>query len=80
MIKIEVLENKIFFRDGMRLAGPLAHDDFPNGLVRIADELRVLSVEILIVYLEHRKMEMGNDNNQEIEVFHSPDSLIPQTI
>ena len=53
MLEIEVLENKIFFRDGMRLAGPLDHDDFPSGLVRIADEFQVEPSKVLIAYIEY---------------------------
>ncbi len=79
MIDIEVLDNKIFFRDEKRLAGPLDHDDFPGGLVRIADELLVSPVEALIVYLEHRKSEITKNNSQEIDLQHSTDGPILQT-
>ena len=44
---VEVLENKIYFRDGMRLAGPLNHERFLASIVRIADEFNVRPSTIL---------------------------------
>jgi len=37
----------------MRLAGPLDHDDFPWGLVRIADEFQAEPSMVLIAYIEY---------------------------
>jgi len=53
MIEVEVLENKIYFRKGMRLVSPLDHEEFPRRIVRIADELQVEPSYVLIAYLEH---------------------------
>ncbi len=53
MIEVEVLENKEYFRKGMMLVGPLDHDDFPSGLVRIADEFQVEPSKVLIAYIEY---------------------------
>lgn len=80
MIKIEVLENKIFFRYGLRLVGPLDHAEFHQSLVRIADELHVPPVKVFIVYLEHRKMEMDNEPIPEIKDPITTDVLIHQTM
>ena len=80
MIEIEVLENKTFFRDGMRLAGPLDHEDFHRSMVCIADELLVSSVDVFIVYLEHRKGEAVKTGSQDIDVQESSESLILQSI
>ena len=80
MIYLEVLENQFFFKEGMRLAGPLDQDDFHRSLVRIADELLVSSVDIFIVYLEHRKGESVKTGSQDIDVQQSSESLSLQSI
>ena len=68
MLEVEVLGNKMYFRDELRLVGPLNYENFHHSLVHIADELRVLSVEVLIVYLEYRKSEVAKITSQEINV------------
>ena len=80
MIEAQILENKIFFRKGMRLAGPLDYEEFYQSLVRIADELLVSSVEVFLVYLEHRKCEAVKTGSQDIDVQKSSESLILQSI
>jgi hypothetical protein len=69
MIELEVLDNKIFFRDGIRLAGPLDHVNFHQSLVRIADELQVRPAKILSLYLNNRKKIDAPDD--EIDVIHN---------
>jgi hypothetical protein len=47
--------------------------------VRIADELLVSSVEVLIIYLKQRKNEAAIDNPQEIDVHTTSGDFILQT-
>ncbi len=51
MIEIEILNTKIYFRDGIRLAGPLDHENFHQSLVLIADEFKVKPSMVLIAYI-----------------------------
>ena len=80
MIEAQILENQIFFRKGMRLAGPLDYEEFYHSLVRIADELLVSSVAVFLAYLEHRKCKAVKPGSQDIDVQKSSESLILQSI
>lgn len=53
MIEIEVLETKVYFRKGMRLAGPLDLGCILTSLVCIADEFQVEPSMVLIAYIEY---------------------------
>ena len=75
MIEIEVLENKIFFRDGMRLAGPIDNDEHLLSIVNIANEFNVRPTMILSLYLSHRNQIDAPDVEEEV-IHNSSDASI----
>ena len=75
MIEIEVLENKIFFKNGMKLAGPLDYEDFHGSLLTIADEFQVRPSIILSLYLSNRNQVDSPDDEEEV-IHNSSDASI----
>ena len=65
MIEIEVLENKIFFKKGMMLVGPLDLERFYSSIVEIASELNEKPVLILSLYIGNRNI-IAVRNDEEI--------------
>lgn len=66
MIEVEVLESKIFFRDGMRLAGPIDNDKQLVSIVNIANEFNVRPAKILSLYLSNRKQIDAPDDGEVV--------------
>ena len=66
MIEVEVLENRIYFRKGIRLAGPIDPDEQIRSIVKIAGEFSVRPNTILCLYLENRDRAIPSDSVREL--------------
>jgi hypothetical protein len=64
MIEVEILENKTYFRYGLRLAGPLDQECLFSSIIEIASELNVKPVLILCLYIDKRNHAVAQDDEE----------------
>ena len=66
MIEVEIFENKTYFRDGIRIVGPLDHESLFVSIIEVASELNVKPVLILCLYIGNRNQVTAQDNEEAL--------------